>query len=255
VTRTTKLLLAAALVGGALAAYWFLALAPKRDQVTKLDAQISTKRAEVQQAETTARKYEATRKAYAANYATVVRLGKAVPAEDDVRSLVVQLDASAKRSKIDFSALNVSTGSSGTTTTAATGGTADASSTVPPGATAVGSAGFLAMPFSFTFEGSFFRLSEFFNQLDRFVQVNGDAIDVTGRLLRIESFSLSPQSDSSSLRAEIGATSYSLPSDEGMTAGATAQGPAGAAGTAAAGTTPASGTTPPTTTANAGVTG
>ena len=72
----------------------------------------------------------------------------------------------------------------------------------------------------------------------------------------IESFALSPQPGSDSLRAEIGATSYSLPSEQGLPAGATAQAPAGAtAGSTAAGTTPASGSTPPTTTATAGVTG
>ena len=39
-----------------------------------------------------------------ANYATVVRLGKAVPADDDVRSLIVQLDSAAERSNVDFAA-------------------------------------------------------------------------------------------------------------------------------------------------------
>ena len=43
---------------------------------------------------------------YKANYATVVRLGKAVPTDDDTRSLVVQLDAAAKRSGVDFDTIN-----------------------------------------------------------------------------------------------------------------------------------------------------
>jgi hypothetical protein len=160
-----------------------------------------------------------------------------VPEDDDVRSLVVQLDESARRAKIDFANISLSDVSTGE----------DAASN--PAATST----FVTQPFSFSFEGSFFRLSEYFNQLDRFVQVNGKSLDVTGRLLRIESFVLSPQPGSDSLRAEIGATSYSLPSEQGLTAGATAQAPAGA--TTSPGTTPASGTTPPTTTATAGVTG
>jgi Tfp pilus assembly protein PilO len=239
VSRTTQILLAVGVTAAALAAYWYLALAPKRDEVAKLDSQVAAKQAAVQTAQSTANNYEATRKAYRKNYATVVRLGKAVPADDDVRSLVVQLDESARRAKIDFA--NISLTDVGSSQGAATN--QQAAST------------FVTQPFSFSFEGSFFRLSEFFNQLDRFVQVDGKAIDVTGRLLRIESFSLAPQSGSSSLHAEIGATSYSLPSEQGLTAGATAQGPAGAAATPASGTTPASGSTPPTTTATAGVTG
>jgi hypothetical protein len=157
-----------------------------------------------------------------------------VPADDDVRSLVVQLDSSAERAKIDFNNIalkDVSTGS----------GAAD------PAASQT----FVTQPFSFSFKGSFFRLSDFFSQLDRFVQVNGQNIDVTGRLLRVETFSLAPQGEGSdTLTAEIGATSYSLPDSEGLTAGATAQGPASAS--AATPAAPA-GNTPPTTTATAGV--
>jgi Tfp pilus assembly protein PilO len=240
VSRTTQILLAVGVTAAALAAYWYLALAPKRAEVAKLDTEVATKQTAVQTAQATANNYETTRKAYRKNYATVVRLGKAVPADDDVRSLVVQLDESARRAKIDFANISLT----------------DVSSSQGGEANKAAASTFVTQPFSFSFEGSFFRLSEFFNQLDRFVQVNGDAIDVTGRLLRIESFSLAPQAGSDKLTAQIGATSYSLPSDQGLTAGATAQGPApAAAGTTAPGTTPASGSTPPTTTATAGVTG
>jgi Tfp pilus assembly protein PilO len=240
VSRTTQILLAVGVTAAALAAYWYLALAPKRDEVAKLDSAVAAKQAAVQTAQATANNYETTRKAYRKNYATVVRLGKAVPADDDVRSLVVQLDESARRAKIDFANISLSDVS--------TGQDAAANPAAP--------STFVTQPFSFSFEGSFFRLSEFFNQLDRFVQVDGKSIDVTGRLLRIESFALSPHTGSDTLRAEIGATSYSLPSEQGLTAGATAQAPSGAtAGTTAPGTTPASGSTPPTTTATAGVTG
>jgi Tfp pilus assembly protein PilO len=239
VSRTLQILVAVGLTAAAAAAYWYLALAPKRDEVAKLDTEIAQTQTSVQTAESTAANYEATRKAYSKNYATVVRLGKAVPADDDVRSLVVQLDASAERAKIDFSNIAL------TDVGAAPGGAAN---------TAAASSSFVTQPFSFAFQGSFFRLSDFFNQLDRFVQVNGDNVDVTGRLLRIETFKLTPQGETpNSLKAEIGATSYSLPQSEGLTAGATAQGPAG--GTAATPSSPATAAsaTTPTTTATAGV--
>jgi Tfp pilus assembly protein PilO len=238
-SRTTQLLLVVGVTAAAIAAYWYLALAPKRDEIAKLDADVAKAQAAVQTAQTTASNYESTRKAYRQNYATVVRLGKAVPADDDVRSLVVQLDESARRAKIDFANIALTdVGSSQPGTTPA----ANASAT------------FVTQPFSFAFDGSFFRLSDFFSQLDRFVQVSGEDIDVTGRLLRIESFKLSPQGSSGMLKAEIGATSYSLPSSEGVTAGATAQGPAGATAAApgSSAAAPASGTTA-TTTATAGV--
>ena len=42
----------------------------------------------------------------------VARLGKAVPADDDVRSLLVQLDSAAKRAKVDFRSITLSGGAS-----------------------------------------------------------------------------------------------------------------------------------------------
>jgi hypothetical protein len=72
-------------------------------------------------------------------------------------------------------------------------------------------------------------------------------MDVTGRLLRVESVVLKPdQSGFPAIRAEIGASSYLVPSSEGLTAGATEEGPAGTAASASA---PAGGATPATTTA------
>jgi Tfp pilus assembly protein PilO len=238
VSRIVKVLLPVGVIAAALAAYWYLALAPKRDEVAKLDTQVVQAQTAVQTAQSTANNYESTRKAYRQNYATVVRLGKAVPADDDVRSLMVQLDSSAKRSHIDFSNIALT----------------DVGSSQGASADPAQASTFVTQPFTFAFKGSFFRLSDFFSHLDRFVQVDGDAIDVTGRLLRIESFTLTPQASSNTLQAQIGATSYSLPETQGLTGGATAQGPAGATATAP-GTTPATGSTPPTTTATAGVTG
>ena len=48
------------------------------------------------------------------------------------------------------------------------------------------------MPFTFGFKGSFFELGKFFNRLDRFVAVKSSGLDVTGRLLLLNSITLSP---------------------------------------------------------------
>jgi hypothetical protein len=73
VSRTTQILLAVGVTAAALAAYWYLALAPRRQEVAKLDTEVATKQAAVQTAQATANNYETTRKAYRKNYATVVR--------------------------------------------------------------------------------------------------------------------------------------------------------------------------------------
>jgi hypothetical protein len=174
-----------------------------------------------------------------------MRLGKAVPADDDVRSLLVQLDATAKKANVTFRSLALSGGggeATGEPTATRPDGLAPAPGTVP-----VGSAGFSAMPFTFAFNGSFFRLSDFFSRLERFVTVQNDNIDVTGRLLLLGNIAITPEGgDLNRLQAQIGASTYLVPPTQGVAGGATSAGPAGAtpAATAAADGT----TNPPTAT-------
>lgn len=226
----------------AIAAYWMLILSPKREEAAALGTEISSVQQQLVEAQSQLATFRKAKDSYKANYATVARLGKAVPEDDDVRSLVVQIDSAATRTKVDFRRIQIGS-AAGAATTAAP---ADGATTPPPGAT-VGDAGFMTMPFTFDFEGKFFRLSEFMSELERFVALRNDRIDVTGRLLVLDSLSLKPSQDGfPSIDAEIGATSYLLPPTQGLTAGATAAGPApvsapatsgSSAGSAAASTT------------------
>jgi hypothetical protein len=242
VTRAKVLLPAVAAIA-ALAAFYFLLLAPKREEVTRLDTEITAAEATAQQAEQQVGSYTKAKGNYRANYTTIARLGKAVPADDDVRSLLVQLDDAAKQSKVSFRSMSLSAGGSQPGATAPT--TTDQLASAP-GAVPVGSAGFAAMPFSFNFEGSFFRLSDFFNRLEKFVTVRNDAIDVTGRLLLVGSIAVTPGTggDLGTLQAQIGAATYLVPPAQGTTGGATPQAPAGATPAA---TDPGGGTVPNTT--------
>jgi hypothetical protein len=193
----------------------------------------------------------------------IARLGKAVPADDDVRSLMVQVNTAADRAGVDFHKIDVGSGSGAvapTTTgtgTAATGAAAAPATPPPPGATTVGTAGFSTMPFSLNFKGSFFELGKFFNRIDRFVSVRNGGLDVTGRLLLLNSITLTPDAIKGfpTLTADVSANSYLLPPTEGLTAGATAAGPTAAAATAA----PAPSATPssnsPVTTTTATISG
>jgi hypothetical protein len=278
VSRRNQILLVAVAAVAGVAAYWMLALAPKREEATKLSQTITTKRGELKAAEAELATYEKAKAGYKANYSLVARLGKAVPADDDVRSMLVQLNAAAGRSKVDFRTIQVggsgaaalaapaapaasSTDSASTDKkdSAATGAAATpaAPATPPaPGSTPVGSAGFSAMPFTFSFRGSFFNLGAFFQRLDRFVAVNEQRLDVTGRLMLLNNISLAPDTTGfPRIRAQIGATTYMLPATQGLTAGASPAGPTGTAPAASGAATPAPGaTTPPTTTAAIGAT-
>jgi hypothetical protein len=248
VTKTYKLLIAVAATAAAFAAFWFFALAPQREEAAALQKKINRQKAALASAKQTLGSYESARENYSRNYATVVRLGKAVPDDDDTRSLLVQLDNAAEGTGVDFRTISVG-GSAGAASAAAsaTAGTADATAaTPPPGAVSVGAAGFSAMPFTFAFEGHFGNLSEFFSRLERFVTLRNERMNVSGRLLRLESIDMKVEQDGfPEIRAEIGASSYIVPPTQGLTAGATPQGP----GTTTPGATPtpAGGPTVPTT--------
>ncbi len=232
----SRILLAVVAAVAAAAAFFFMVLSPKRDEIAKLDTDIAAKKAELTTNQQLVADYQTAKSGYRTAYASVVRLGKAVPVEDDVRSLMVQVDAAAGRSGVSFNTISVS--SSGSAPAAA--GT--------PGA-------FTPVPFSFTFTGSYFDLADFVRRLERFVSVSNSRIDVTGRLLQLQSLSLAPAGGGfPRIQASIGATSYLIPPGQGLTGGATPAAP-GAAATAAPAATPApaapstSPATPPTTTA------
>lgn len=241
-TKNKTLLIAVVATAAAIAAFWFLALAPKREEATALEGKISTKQSELQSAQQTLAAYRKAKAGYAKNYATVVRLGKAVPGDDDVRSLLVQLDAEAGGTGVDFRTIQVGSASAPSGAPATTGTT---TTPPPPGAVSVGTAGFSAMPFTFSFRGTFANLSQFFSRMERFVTLRNEKMNVTGRLLRLESIDLQVDQDGfPNIRAQIGASSYLVPETQGLTAGATPAGPAATQTTTPA---PAGGPTVPTT--------
>jgi Type II secretion system (T2SS), protein M len=108
---------------------------------------------------------------------------------------------------------STSTGSTPPSTTTPAPATQAATASLPPGA-AVGSAGFPTMPFSFVFDGTFFDMERFLNEVQRFVRVNGDNVDVRGRLLSIDGFALNAGSNGfPSVKANISATAYLMSAD------------------------------------------
>ena len=103
------------------------------------------------------------------------------------------------------------------------------------------------MPFTFTFTGTYFELYHLFNQLNNYtVNTAAGGVQVTGRLLTVQSAKLAMKSAESSsgkessgaeeITATITATAYVLPASQGLTTGATSAAPG------ASGTQPASGT-------------
>jgi hypothetical protein len=239
-SRNNKIILAVAVAAALLGGYWFLVLAPKRTEAANLDTKIQAKQAQASQAQTQLATYEKARAAYKGNYAKLVSLGKAAPADDDVRSLMVQLDQVAGRGNVTFDKVEVGTGTS-TPAPATTAGSTPAKTTAlatAPGLVPLGTTGVSALPFSLGFDGSFMNLSNYFRKLQRFVRLRNEQVNAKGRLVRVESIDIMPATTGwPDMIAQIGAASYvvdPLPALGSQTA------------SPATGKTPSTPTTPPT---------
>jgi hypothetical protein len=102
-----------------LIAYWFLLLSPKRDELkTARDQQHQAEQAR-DKSVAQAAQLEHARQTFAADYAEVVRLGKAIPETVDSPSLLVQLDRAAKGTHIDFNSVTFGARASASVPTAA----------------------------------------------------------------------------------------------------------------------------------------
>jgi type II secretory pathway pseudopilin PulG len=212
----------------AILAPWLLVLQPKRDQAAKLQSQVNAAQSQLDAARTTLAAGGAARAAFAKSYTTLVRLGEAVPTDDNTPSLIYQLQAAAKATSVDFQSLTFNAASSGASAAPASAGASTAP--LPPGAT-VGPAGFPIEPFTFTFQGNFFHLANFLGRLQRFVIAGNQHLSVSGRLMTLNAITLGPAATAGfpHITATISATTYLLPAAQGLLNGATPTGPAASA--------------------------
>jgi hypothetical protein len=225
-TGRDRMVLIGILVIAVLGGSWLLAVSPKRQQASKLNKEVGEAQTTLATAEGQLANARAAQAQYAAAYASIVSLGKAVPASQEVPSLIYQLSKATDQKKVDF----VSIASSSSTGAGAAAAAAAASAV---------SAGFSQMPFTLGFNGTFFDLEHLFQQLNGFtVRQASGGLQVSGRLLTIQSVKLAPEGAgvpavggshaSQTLSGVVSATAYVLPAAQGLTGGATPRSPAGA---------------------------
>lgn len=256
--KSTNAVVVAVLAVAVLAiAFWMLLLGPKRNEASKLGADLEKAKVSLTQHRAEVAQALEAREQFPVNYQQLVVLGKAVPGDDDTASLLVQLNRISEKARVSFQTLSLDAAKGEVPTSSAapapeapsTEGTAGspasltsptevAASTLPLGA-AIGPAGLGVMPYTLTFTGDFFHLADFIKGLDSLVKTQNERVTVDGRLLTINGFSLAPQRSTGfpALEATFSVTTYLTPPEEGVTAGATPGAPAPATATPAATTT------------------
>ena len=262
-TSTNRVVVAALAVVVLAIAFWMLLLGPRRDEASKLGAQVEEVTASLAQHRAEAAEAVEARGEFAADYQHLVVLGQAVPGDDDTASLLVQLNSVAEKAGVSFRTLTLDAAEGGAapapapetpapeapsaegvapeasagTPASLTSPTEVAASTLPLGA-AIGTAGLGVMPYTLTFDGQFFQIADFIKGLDSLVKTQNAQVSVDGRLITINGFSLAPGSSGfPALEATFSVTTYLTPPTQGVTAGATPAAPAPATAAPAATTT------------------
>jgi Tfp pilus assembly protein PilO len=246
-TSNNRAIVGIVVVAALALAFWMLVLSPKRDELKKLDAQAADLTTSLAQHEAEVADAEMARDEFPAEYQRLVILGKAVPGDDDIASLLVQMNHISDRAGGTFH--NIKLSAAGTAPEAAAPAPASAegepasatevaASLLPLGAS-IGPAGLAVMPYEVTFDGKFFEIADFIKGLDSLVKTNAAGVNVDGRLVTVDSFTLEADPDKGfpDLEASFSLTTYLTPPSEGTTAGATPGAPAPVAAAPVATTT------------------
>jgi Tfp pilus assembly protein PilO len=248
-SSSNRLIISILLVTGLAIAFWVLALGPKREEASELSAEAGQLQVALSEAQATAIQAAAAKRTFPADYRQLVVLGQAAPAGDETSSLLVQLNSVAKESKVSFGKFQLeSTGETPASVpapteaapaeaTAATPGSVPTSSVAPateaaaslmPLGASVGPAGLGVMPYSLSFKGGFFQIAGFIKRIDSLVHTNNQKVSVNGRLVTLDGFALTadPEKEFPHLQANFAVTTYVVPPEQGLTAGASPTAPA-----------------------------
>lgn len=152
--------LAAVVVGVVLVyavAGWFLLVAPKRSQASKLGAEIADAQVQLARARVALRPGSTPPRI---NVADLFRLGKAMPAMTDMPGILLELSRVADETGIAFESIT------------------------PQRATSSGT--YQVLPIQLVFDGNYYELSDFLFRLRNLVAVHDGKLEATGRLFSVD---------------------------------------------------------------------
>lgn len=255
-TDRTLLMIVPAVV--ILIGFYMMVISPKRSEIADLDGQLVETEAALASAEDQIAVGEAARDGFSDNYAQIVRLGKATPEDGGQSDLILAFAELGKKNDVKFNSFAIGGSGGANTPEDAVNGPAEepADGVAPPPAAAeaqpvavtpttpalateasaaslplgatVGAAGLPLVPYTFTFNGDFFDLADFFADIDDLVSTSRDGEPVVdGRLVTIDSFELQAdaEKDFPALQADFDVTTYIVPPEQGLAAGVSPAGP------------------------------
>jgi Tfp pilus assembly protein PilO len=141
---------------------YFILIRPKSAESAKLDEEIAAVEAKIAQAEAAAR--PAGNPQVRIKVADLFKLAKAMPAEDDMAGIILELNSVASATGVRFVSI----------------------SPQPP----VDQTTFRSLPIQLTFEGNYYDLTDFLFRLRNLVSVRDGRLDASGRLFTLDALDL-----------------------------------------------------------------
>jgi Tfp pilus assembly protein PilO len=166
IAQPIQFALAGLAIAAIAAAGWFLLISPKRADAVRYQAQIADVKKEIadRRAASTSRQVRA-----AVKTADLFRLAKAMPAEEDMAAIILELNRVATDAGILFESI-----------------------TPQP---QVAGDGYRVLPISLVFSGNFYTLSDFLFRLRQLVQVRDGDLTATGQLFTVDTLAFLEDSD------------------------------------------------------------
>ena len=146
-------------------AWYFLLFSPQRQQMSDIGDQITAQQTALETAKQEVARLESYKKAAPQSRAEIVRLGKMLPMAEGIPSLIIELTRTSDASGVDLNSIS-------------RGGTTPGS---PFGIQVV----------SLQVTGRFFDIQDFVYRLENYVAFRNASFRVTGRLLEIQSITMS----------------------------------------------------------------
>jgi Tfp pilus assembly protein PilO len=214
--------------------FWVLLLSPKKEEASSLSTEVEQLQSSLVEAQGKATQALAAKREFPKDYQQLVVLGKAVPGSEETSSLLVEVNHIADASHVKFTSIQLEAEGAeapvGAATAPQVGATTaadpaanlpatEASAALLPLGASIGPAGLGVMPYTLSFEGSFFHVADFIHGIDALLRTPKAEVAVDGRLVTLDSFNLTEIADSD-LKAEFSVTTYIVPPNQGVTAGA-----------------------------------
>lgn len=195
--RMLMVILAVALLGG----FYMFVLKPRQAAVKDAQAQVDAAEQTLAAAKDQATSGKAAQEAFQRDRATLLKIGRVVPENDDIPTLQVQLLRLAKKEKVFVTEFTLtgsgSTGGSAgatsvttpnSTTPTGTGSTDAVAPLYPPGSVQM-AGGLGRTPIEIKLKGEFFQLERFLRAVQRYAVISSTRREARGRLLVVDGFS------------------------------------------------------------------